>query len=42
MDGHILDLVYQRDQALHNFRKSKIADDFKHFSKLRDKVQYSI
>ena len=42
MDGHILDLINQRDQALHNFRKSKIADDFKHFSKLRNKVQYSI
>ena len=34
MDGHILDLINQKDQALHNFRKSKIADDFKHFSKL--------
>ena len=42
MDGHILDLINQRDQALHNFRKSKIADDFRHFSKLRNKVQYSI
>ena len=42
MDGHILDLINQRDQALHNFRKSKIADDFKHLSKLRNKVQYSI
>ena len=42
MDGHILDLINQRDQALHNYRKSKIADDFKHFSKLRNKVQYSI
>ena len=42
MDGRILDLINQRDQALHNFRKSKIADDFKHFSKLRNKVQYSI
>ena len=42
MDGHILDLINQRDQALHNFWKSKIADDFKHFAKLRNKVQYSI
>ena len=41
MDGHILDLINQRDQALHNFRKSKIADHLKHFSKLRNKVQYS-
>ena len=42
MDGHIFDLINQRDQASHNFQKSKIADDFKHFSKLRNKVQYSI
>ena len=42
MDGHILDLINQRDQALHNFRKNKIADDFKHFSKLRSKVYHSI
>ena len=42
MDDNILDFINQRDQALHNFRKSKIADDFKHFSKLRNKVQYSI
>ena len=41
MDGHILDLINQRDQALHNFQKSKIADHFKHFCKLRKKVQYS-
>ena len=41
MGGHILNLINQRDQALHNFRKSKIADHFKHFSKLRNKVQYS-
>ena len=33
-DGHILYLINQRDQVLHKFRKSKIADDFKHFSKL--------
>ena len=38
MDGHILDLINQRYQVLHNFRKSKIADDFKHFSKLPNKV----
>ena len=41
MDGHILDLINQRDQALHNFQKSKIADHFKHFCKLRNKVQNS-
>ena len=28
MDGHILNLINQRDQALHNFQKKKIADDF--------------
>ena len=43
LDGRTyFDLINQRDQALHNLRKSKIADDFKHFSKLRNKVQYSI